>query len=520
MALPPSAGPTAELDRIRSWVAQYFPVYETRLTPHSAIFLVHADATTLDGQFDRLRQDLWPRFYIPQIRYERGEYLVEVVRRPARSTWGLWVNVALLALTALTTVTAGAIFWLVYRGGTALGATDFLWGGLYFGLPLMAILGFHELAHYLVARRHHVEASLPFFLPVPPPYLLFGTFGAFISLREPIPSKKALIDIGAAGPLAGFALAIPITIGGLLLSTHSPHLSVANCGPVVLGTQVGNLLFGTSFIWDALSLFVPSSFQNLQPLALAGWVGLLVTAMNLLPAGQLDGGHVFRALFGPRASYVSIAAVVVLLFLGIFFYPGWIIFAFLIFLLGVRHPPPLNDLTPLDGRRVAVGAIALVILVSGFVVVPLTTPTGKLAVIDHTGGPNGAAPIGGMSDNLSLTVQDQDLVAYGYLLSGHITGVVAAFNGSTEPLDPAQLAAFEANSTWTVHAPNGNTSVFVDASSFSLPRSDYSTVDSGASVTFAVTFSNPMQATVYVELSVSELCAPGTSPVGAEYQLS
>src|SRR5208282_5958229 len=119
-----------------------------------------------------------------------------------------------------STVAAGGFLWLVYRGGFNLAPSDFVNGGIYFAAPLMAILGLHELAHFLVARHHHVAASLPYFIPVPPPFLLFGTFGAFISLREPIPSKKVLLDIGAAGPIAGFLVAVPITIAGMMLSVH------------------------------------------------------------------------------------------------------------------------------------------------------------------------------------------------------------------------------------------------------------------------------------------------------------
>lgn len=507
---PPPTGTNPELERLKASVAQYFPVYETRITPNSLVLLVHADPATLEDRFDRLRQELWPKFYVPQIRYERGEYLIEVVRRPPRSPWGTGANLVLLAATFLTTVTAGAIFWLSYRGGSTLAPTDFLWGAVYFGLPLMTILGTHELAHYVVARRHHVEASLPFFLPVPPPWLIFGTFGAFISLREPIPSKKALLDIGAAGPLAGFAVAIPVTLGGLYLSAHSVALPLSNCGPVVLGVPFGNLLIGPSLFWTVLSALIPGA-TNLHPLALAGWVGLLVTAMNLLPAGQLDGGHVFRALFGSRTTIVSFAAVLILVALGIFTsYLGWILFAFLIFVLGVRHPPPLNDLTPLDLRRYLVGALAVGVLVGGFVLVPIATPTGELSITDHTwahGSTNGTFPNGtGMVDHLSLTVQDQDFVQHGLVLSGAVTSAVVSLANQTTPLSGAALQAFESNATWTIVLPNGNTTSYVGTGNFSVPKAQYSPVGTDASVTFDVTFADPRQATVSLSLTVAAIC--------------
>ncbi|MCI4366678.1 MAG: site-2 protease family protein [Thermoplasmata archaeon] len=519
---PAPAATNPELERIKGWVGQYFPVYETRLTPNSLILLVHTDPDSLEFAFDHLRQDLWPRMYVPQIRYERGEYTIEIVRRPARSTWGPWVNVLLLVLTGLTTVTAGAIFWLNYVGGNALVLGDFAYGGLYFGAPVMTILGVHELAHYVLARHHHVDASFPFFLPVPPPYLLFGTFGAFISLREPIPSKKALLDIGAAGPLAGFAVAIPVTLGGMFLSAHTGTLSVANCGPVVIGVPVGGLIFGRSFLWDLLSLFLPVNMQHLQPLALAGWVGLLVTAMNLLPAGQLDGGHVFRALFGPRTTYVSIASVLALIGVGIVFnYAGWILFGFLILFLGVRHPPPLNDITKLDAKRWAVGTLALAVLVGGFVLVPLAMPDGNFTILDHSWSHGSPGSGIGMSDNLSLSVQDQDVVATAYLLSGAVTGAVGVgAGGTTAPLNASALQSFEGNSTWTVVLPNGNSTTFSDTGKFSLERPQYVAIGSGGNGTFRVIFQNPVQATVAITLSVDTLCPQGAVSQSTSFQVS
>src|SRR6266511_93564 len=222
-----------------------------------------------------------------------------------------------------------------YTGEPILSAASIGYGSLFFSLPLLTILGSHEMGHYLVAKRYKVQASLPFFLPSLPP---LGTLGAFISLRDPIPNRRALLDIGVSGPLVGFAIAIPVTLAGLALSTASPSLP-----PSVAGEQIQ-----ASLLFNFLSLFfpLPDSFV-MHPLAFAGWVGLFVTAINLLPAGQLDGGHVARALLGSRQLYLSWSAILILFGLSLF-YPGWFLFGFLIFILGVRHPPPLNDLTRLD----------------------------------------------------------------------------------------------------------------------------------------------------------------------------
>lgn len=501
--------PSTEVERLRTTVASYFPVYETRITPVSLLLMVHVDESTLEAKFDGLRRELWPRFYVPQIRHEGGEYVLEIVRRPTRSGWGSVTNLVLLLITILTTVSAGAFLWLSYVGGSSLTAVDFLWGGLAFALPLMLVLGLHELAHFVMARHHHVEASLPFFIPMPPPFILFGTFGAFISLREPIPSKKALLDIGAAGPLAGFVVAIPVTLFGLYLSAHTPVLSVANCGPSFLGVTYGNLLIGGSAFWYFLQLLFPFAITNLHPVALAGWVGLLVTSINLLPAGQLDGGHVFRALLGDRARWVSYAAVLLLFVLGVFLYQGWLIFAILILFLGVRHPPPLNDITKLDGKRIAVGLVAAGILVSGFVLVPIAPPNGQFAISESSYGAAALPPGAAMADNLSVTVANQDFIAHGYVLSGTIVSVVANVNGVPTQLTGAALVQFEENATWTALLPNGNTTTYAGVGNFSEPGGQYFAVDAGATAVGTVTFADTQQAVVTIDLTVAELCNEG-----------
>ncbi len=501
----PPRDPQTEIEKIRSTVAAYFPVYETRVTPTSLVLLVHASPESLEGKFDDLRRKLWEQSYVPQIRRQAGEFLVEVVRRPNRSAWGWVVNLILLGLTILTTVTAGALLWLSYVGGATLGATDFLYGGVEFALPLLAILGCHELAHYLLARWHHVDASLPFFLPVPPPFILFGTFGAFISLREPIPDKKTLLDIGASGPLAGFAVAIPVTLLGLALSTHAPQLSVASCGPSILGVAYGQFAIGGSLFWSAINLFFPASLlTNLSPVAIAGWVGLLVTAINLLPAGQLDGGHVFRALLGDRAVYVSYAAVVLLLGLGFLAYPGWLLFAVLIFVLGLRHPPPLNDISPLDAKRYGIGLLAVGILVAGFVVIPISTPTNDFGL----SAPSPFVPGNGnhsLMAEVNLSVQDQDAFAHAYLVSGT---VIAVYNTSGQLTGPA-LQSFLANTSWTASLPNGNVTTSNGTGAFSSPASQYFSVAAGDSVLVPVEFTSAVSAVVTINIEVEQLCSGG-----------
>src|SRR5437867_3170078 len=356
--------PEAEIESLRSTVARFFSVYGVVVSPMALTFQVGAPPGGIDAPFDALRIELVPKDYIPTITQEKGETLVHVQRRPRPRFARTQVNLILLLVTVLTTTFFGGAWnWADYSGQPFLSAESLGLGGLFFTLPLLTILGSHEMGHYLVAKRYKVQASLPFFLPSLPP---LGTLGAFISLRDPIPNRRALLDIGVSGPLVGFAIAIPVTLAGLALSTASPSLP-----PSVAGEQIQ-----ASLLFNFLSLFfpLPDSFV-MHPLAFAGWVGLFVTAINLLPAGQLDGGHVARALFGRNQFYLSWAAIL-LLFTMSYFYIGWIFFAFLILMLGARHPPPLNDLTHLDPVRKLVGIAAVVILFLTFVPVPFVAVGG------------------------------------------------------------------------------------------------------------------------------------------------
>ncbi len=483
--LPSSSGGT-ELERIRSSVATFFPVYETRIGPQSLLLAVHIDMATLEDRFDRLRQALWTQGYIPLLRRDSGEEFIEVIRRPRTGRSRIWINLLLLAGTVGTTSFAGALIWLTFRGESALTLGDFLYGELYFGAPVMAILGLHELAHYVVARHRHLDASLPYFMPVPPPFIL-GTLGAFISIREPFPDKKALFDVGAAGPLAGFAASIPIALAGLFLSVHAPVVPATYCGVTVLGTSYGNLLIGTPLFWWVFSLFLPANLVNLHPLALAGWVGILVTAINLLPAGQLDGGHVFRALFGDRARFVSYAAVVLLFGLGLF-YVGWLFFAILVLFLGLRHPPPLNDITPIGTGRYIVGGLVAAILVTGFVVIPLSTPPGAVSL-----EASGATPLippghpGEVGANLLLTVNNQDPIPHSFLFVASVSNVSAlSSSNTTTNLSGAALASWEANATWQFSLPDGRV-VALQGGLVSFPESDYVTVNATGGHTLSLT---------------------------------
>jgi membrane-associated protease RseP (regulator of RpoE activity) len=507
--LPNASG--TELERIRSAVAAYFPVYETRVGPQSLLLAVHADRATLAERFDQLRRELWDLGYVPLLRRQLGEDYIEVVRKPRTGRSRLWINFLLLAGTFATTVFAGALIYLTYVGGSSFTTADFLNGALFFAAPVMLILGLHETAHYVMARRRHLDASLPYFIPVPPPFL-FGTLGAFVSIREPFPDKKALFDIGAAGPLAGFAASIPIALAGLYLSIHAPVLPGNYCGPTILGTSYGNLLIGSSFFWDFLSLFVPVTLVSLSPLALAGWVGIFVTAINLLPAGQLDGGHVFRALFGDGTRYVSYAIVALLFGLGLF-YTGWLFFAILVLLLGLRHPPPLNDITPLGAPRLAVGGLVLAILISGFVIVPLAVPPGSVGLSGTVGYPS-SHPNDAVAANVTLVITNGDPVLHGYQLRGSVTNVSVNESGSTVYLTGSNFSSWVANASWSWRLPSG-TVVNLTGGTVSLPASDFVPVNAsgdGNTATVLVAFANPEPALAAVlSFTTTQDCASSGS---------
>jgi membrane-associated protease RseP (regulator of RpoE activity) len=270
------------------------------------------------------------------------------------------VHIVLFCATLVTTATAGAF----QQGANPLTNPASIVVGLPFACTLLAILLCHEMGHYFVARTHGVKASLPYFIPGPPFFI--GTFGAFIRMRVPPANRRVLFDVGAAGPWAGIALAIPAVIIGLQLSEVRP-LSPAE-GGIILGDSV---LFS---LLTRLTLGVSANEVSiiLHPVALAGWLGLFVTFLNLLPVGQLDGGHIAYSLFGRYHRWVSRAFLLVILVLGFQGWQGWFIWAVLLSMLGVDHPPTLDLLASLDLRRKLCGWLTVGLFVLTFIPVPLT----------------------------------------------------------------------------------------------------------------------------------------------------
>ncbi len=365
--IPPEA--SKEIERVKSLVGRHFPVYDVRVTYDVVEFFVRVDMSTLDDNFERMRAEMKDHGYIPMIMYDKGEHVVTVAKKPPAKYRSSYVNVVLLAVTFITMLIAGATAWAGYMSSDEffLSSENVTNGVLTFTLPLLSIIAVHELGHYYAARRRGIAASLPFFIPSIPP---FGTFGALISIRDPLPNKKTLLEVGVAGPLAGLAVAMPLGVLGLILTNSEAVLAPTNVG------TGGLVAVQFPIIYQAFLLIVPIEGDYLMhPTAFAAWVGFLVTALNLLPMGQLDGGHIARALLGSKSKYLSYATIAVLAGISMSLFFGWIILVILVLFLGVRHPPPLNDLTPLDIKRKGVGVFAFVILVLAFAPVPMTSIT-------------------------------------------------------------------------------------------------------------------------------------------------
>lgn len=279
-----------------------------------------------------------------------------------------WLHILLLLLTLFTTSVVGAglaaafdsgrPFHMedMYRGyASAWSDASYLLQGLPFSLTLVGVLLAHEMGHYITARYYMVDASLPYFLPVP---TLIGTFGAFIRIRSAILSKRILFDVGIAGPLAGFVALLPPLIVGVALSKVVPGIAVA-----------GDVVFGTPLLVRAAEtiLFpgVPVQDIYLHPMARAAWVGVLATALNLLPIGQLDGGHILYAFLGERMKYLSWLLVAVFIPMGFYFSTSWLFWAALLFFFGMRHPS-MVDPSPIGSKRTKLALLALAILVLSF----------------------------------------------------------------------------------------------------------------------------------------------------------
>lgn len=279
------------------------------------------------------------------------------------------LHLGLFLATVVTTLIAGAIFhadngtlhWREILGRPA------LWlSGAPYSLSVLAILLAHEMGHYLACRHYGVDASLPYFVPGIP---ILGTFGAFIRIRERIPDRKALFDIGVAGPLSGFVVAVPIFLYGMSRSRIIPA-SAAGETDFYLGFPALFLLVAP-FFFPAVP---EGSLLSLSPYLSAAWVGMLATSLNLLPAGQLDGGHICYAISRRMHARISRLTLIGVILLGAL-HRAWLVWAVILLLLGDRHPPMLDERQDLSRGRLLLAAAALAIFLLSFMPVPLQIPS-------------------------------------------------------------------------------------------------------------------------------------------------
>jgi len=293
------------------------------------------------------------------------------------------LNVILLVLTILSTLFVGMdygpnsalenelrrnpdIFNVVIQNPAL------LLGGLPYALTLLGILGIHEMGHYVLGRIHKAAVTLPYFIPMP---FGLGTMGAVILLRSPIKNRRQLFDIGVAGPLAGLAIAIPLLIVGL---ATSPVEFISNPSP---GSQEGNSILYLLFKLLIHGRILPGGGYDviLNAIAFPAWFGLLITSLNLLPIGSLDGGHVTYSLFGRTQWRIARVAWLIMIAAGIILaivfgqgFNVWLLWAFLIQIFGMMHPPPLDDITPLDPKRRALGLFTMILFVMLIVPIPFS----------------------------------------------------------------------------------------------------------------------------------------------------
>lgn len=349
--------------------------------------------------YDQLAGLLNPLEITPLFRKEGEQHavlLVAGVNRPRPSN-PLW-NVVMFILTVISVGLTGALLQNVYSEPQ--GIAQYVLGGLPFAVSMLTILLFHEFGHYIVGRLHHTHVSLPYFIPFP--LSPFGTMGAFIQMKEQPKNRRILMDIGIAGPLAGMAVAIPLLLLGLSLS-HLDTIDPASLQPgqgftlegnsllyllaklVVFGrllpepasyAGVSPLLYWVRYFFTSTPLPLGGIDVTIHPVAWAGWAGLLVTSLNLIPAGQLDGGHLVYVLLGQeRARKLWPIILIGLALLG-FAWPGWWLWAALIFFLGRLYAEPLDAITPLDMRRKLLALFGILVFIVVFIPVPLVSVGG------------------------------------------------------------------------------------------------------------------------------------------------
>ena len=306
---------------------------------------------------------------------------IEEVRIPLRrfssffTEKRIWLNILLFVVTVIATFIVGFSWSIGYKYAENFAQDpdlvpalsmiinpEIVVLSLIYAVVLLGILLGHELGHFLACRYYRIDATLPYFIPAP---TLIGTMGAFIRIRSPITKKQQLFDIGIAGPLTSFILSLPAVVFGLYLSKAVPSLPAEDS--ILFGDPLILKFFGNIFFKG-----VPEGFDIVpHPIAFAGWVGILVTALNLFPVGQLDGGHIVYAFFGKKSRNLAPYILGIFILMGIFFWFGWFVWALLIYFLGLKHPHIYDEDKPLSPGRRLLGVLGIIIFVVSFTPEPI-----------------------------------------------------------------------------------------------------------------------------------------------------
>lgn len=350
------------ISRLFPFISRVFNIYEVQSSGNSLYFY-----GTPKTDVENIEGELWLTLhqfgFICTLKYELGEYFL-LIAPEKKEKDRIWINLVLFIATLFTTMICGAELF----GVDILNEPSQIYRGLPFTLALMAILCSHEMAHYVMAKYHGMAASLPYFIPIP---IFIGTMGAVIRYKGPVPNRKALFDVGIAGPLVGLLVSIAVTFIGFSLEA-----------PAIKPLQDSMMLdLGTPPLFMLIQNLVGATQGNLHPVAFAGWVGMFITLLNLLPAGQLDGGHVMRAMLGKKADSISFLMPRLLFLLGLYVIYWlkedgfvWIFWALLLWALAsAGHPSPLHDQIALDKKRILIGILMFILGLLCFTLIPFKT---------------------------------------------------------------------------------------------------------------------------------------------------
>lgn len=349
-----------DVEYFRSQIEKGFYVHDSAVEKGAVSFHV-SPRYSHERSYEIVSREFEDLKFAPLYRRDKERFKILIVpRKMKKRNIHPVIHLVLLVLTGITVTWAGYEWW----------ADGNISQSIMFAAALMGVLGIHELGHSLTARRREIQATLPFFIPAPPIFP-FGTFGAVIFMGSPIKNRNALIDVGIAGPIAGFLICIPIAIIGLKLSTVAPVSAITD----------GEYVFTMPLILQMLSGYVfRESLDNMiiqpHPIAMAAWAGFFVTSLNILPMGQLDGGHVIRGLFPKHFRKIYYVTAGLLLIIGVLFAsPVWIFWVIMAKLMTkLDHPGPLNDISPLSSGKWLYGVVLLLLLVLTFTPAPIVTP--------------------------------------------------------------------------------------------------------------------------------------------------